>query len=209
MNLFYVDADPTVAAQSLGDKHVVKMILETAQMLSTAHRILDGKQEVIEVTKRKIKKLKSGEVIDLGYITRKKKIWKLDDKIDNDKMYKATHINHPSSIWIRQSAVNYFWAYDHFVALCNEYTRRYGKIHLTDRKLSTLLIIEPLNIPRGNENSHTLPPCCMPDEYKITDCPVTNYRYYYAFAKTKMHKWTNRQPPEWIKESLHEPIQEY
>ena len=28
------------------DKHVVKMILESAQLLSTAHRILDGKKEI-------------------------------------------------------------------------------------------------------------------------------------------------------------------
>lgn len=36
MNIFYVDKDPKIAAQSLCDKHVVKMILESAQMLSTA-----------------------------------------------------------------------------------------------------------------------------------------------------------------------------
>ena len=35
MNVFFVDDDPVVAAQSLHDKHVVKMILETAQILST------------------------------------------------------------------------------------------------------------------------------------------------------------------------------
>ena len=31
------------------DKHVVKMILETAQMLSTAHRVLDGDEPADEV----------------------------------------------------------------------------------------------------------------------------------------------------------------
>ena len=44
MNLFYVHEDPKTAAQSLCDKHVVKMILETAQMLSTAHRLSDTPQ---------------------------------------------------------------------------------------------------------------------------------------------------------------------
>ncbi|WP_347852092.1 pyrimidine dimer DNA glycosylase/endonuclease V, partial [Planktomarina sp.] len=44
MNLFYVHEDPKKAAQSLCDKHVVKMILETAQMLSTAHRLSDTSQ---------------------------------------------------------------------------------------------------------------------------------------------------------------------
>ena len=42
MNVFYVDSDPVVAAEMMCDKHVVKMILESAQILSTAHRVLDG-----------------------------------------------------------------------------------------------------------------------------------------------------------------------
>ena len=35
MNIFVVHQDPQIAAQMLCDKHVVKMILETAQMLCT------------------------------------------------------------------------------------------------------------------------------------------------------------------------------
>ena len=42
MNIFYLDRDPVVAAQMMCDKHVVKMILESAQLLSTANRVLDG-----------------------------------------------------------------------------------------------------------------------------------------------------------------------
>ena len=42
MNIFYLDKNPRDAAQMMCDKHVVKMILESAQMLSTAHRVLDG-----------------------------------------------------------------------------------------------------------------------------------------------------------------------
>ena len=42
MNIFYLDRAPKIAAQMMCDKHVVKMILESAQMLSTAHRVLDG-----------------------------------------------------------------------------------------------------------------------------------------------------------------------
>ena len=42
MNIFYLDKDPVIAAQMSADKHCVKMILESAQMLSTAHRFLDG-----------------------------------------------------------------------------------------------------------------------------------------------------------------------
>ena len=42
MNIFYLSSCPQEAAESHNDKHCVKMILEYAQMLSTAHRILDG-----------------------------------------------------------------------------------------------------------------------------------------------------------------------
>ena len=42
MNIFYVHESPYRSATMLCDKHVVKMILESAQMLSTAHRVLDG-----------------------------------------------------------------------------------------------------------------------------------------------------------------------
>ena len=37
MNIFYLDKDPNKAARLQYNKHVVKMILESAQMLCTAH----------------------------------------------------------------------------------------------------------------------------------------------------------------------------
>lgn len=40
MNLFVLDLDPRQAARDHCDRHVPKMILETAQMLSTAHHVL-------------------------------------------------------------------------------------------------------------------------------------------------------------------------
>ena len=42
MNIFYFDDSPVTSAASQPDKMLVKMPLETAQMLSTAHRVLDG-----------------------------------------------------------------------------------------------------------------------------------------------------------------------
>ena len=43
MNIFVLHEDPQIAARMHCDKHVVKMILETAQMLCTAHHKLDSK----------------------------------------------------------------------------------------------------------------------------------------------------------------------
>jgi len=44
MNIFVLDIDPRTAARYHNDRHCVKMILETAQLLCTAHVILDGEQ---------------------------------------------------------------------------------------------------------------------------------------------------------------------
>ena len=111
MNVFYLDRDPVTAAKMHCDKHVVKMIIEYAQLMSTAHRVLDGEM-YYGLTKngRKIKR------------------WKLNSNME-DILYKASHINHPSAIWARQSNNNYNWLYCLFTALCDEYTHRYGKVH--------------------------------------------------------------------------------
>jgi len=47
MNIFFLDRNPVIAAQYHADKHCVKMILESAQLLSTAHRVLDGEDKVL------------------------------------------------------------------------------------------------------------------------------------------------------------------
>lgn len=44
MNIFYLDSNPKLCAQYHCDKHVIKMILEYAQLMSTAHFVLDGIQ---------------------------------------------------------------------------------------------------------------------------------------------------------------------
>ncbi len=50
MNIFYLDRNPILAADAQCDRHVVKMILETAQLLSTAHHELDGESPAYKPT---------------------------------------------------------------------------------------------------------------------------------------------------------------
>jgi hypothetical protein len=45
MNIFVLDKDPTVAATMHCDKHVVKMILESAQMICTTHHLCPNTNE--------------------------------------------------------------------------------------------------------------------------------------------------------------------
>lgn len=175
MNIFYLHNDPTVCARQHVDKHVVKMILEYAQLLSTAHRVLDGNERTI--------------ITESG---RKKKVWALGD--DRDSMlYSATHINHPSAKWARDTLQNYNFLFTLWVELMREYHYRYGKIHASARLLKYLKN-PPKSIPSGEFSA---PWRAMPDEYKVDGDTIQSYRNYYNGAKTSMFKWKNREKPEW------------
>lgn len=50
-------------------------------------------------------------------------------------VYKISHLNHPSSVWTRTTRGNYEWLLAHFTALCDEYTRRTGKVHASSKLL--------------------------------------------------------------------------
>ena len=47
MNIFFLNKDPVLAARAQCDKHVVKMVLETTQMLSTA-AIRNGRRAIYQ-----------------------------------------------------------------------------------------------------------------------------------------------------------------
>jgi hypothetical protein len=176
VNIFYVHTDPVIAAQSLVNTHCVKMCLETAQILSTAHRLLDGRQIP--------GKSKNGRNV---------KRYVLDDHRDG-VVYQATHVNHPSTVWARTSVENYLWLVEHYYGLLGEYQHRYGKVHACNR------IAYDLQSPPKNLTDYdmTVMPCAMDKQYIISDDPVVNYRNYYVNGKKHLHAYTNRQPPEWM-----------
>lgn len=177
MNIFAIENNPVDCAKSMVDKHVVKMILETAQLLSTAHRVLDSEHLYFD-------KSKNGRNI---------KRWKLPDERDQH-LYSATHVNHPSAVWCRASNNNYNWLYVHFCALLQEYTYRYGKVHKC-AAMTLWLRNPPYNIPIGYLTPVTP---AMPDGYKVPHDSVASYRNYYRQAKQHLHKWTKREAPEWM-----------
>ena len=142
MNIFCLHSDPVEAAKLQYNKHVVKMILESAQMLCVAHHVYGN---------------------------------------SNDVPYKEVHLNHPSTRWTRLCRANYMWLYDHMIALGDEYTKRYGKTHLTITKCKEFLSKPPLNLPGGE---FTEPPQAMPDEYKVEGDSITAYWNYYVGDKS-------------------------
>lgn len=152
------------------------MILEYAQLLSTAHRVLDGVESV--------------GLSDKG---RKRTSYVLDDDRE-PVLYRATHINHPSAKWVRHSLANYQWLFKLWIELMREYHFRYGKIHSCMR-LAKHLQKPPKNIPNGD---YCDPWRAMPDEYKVDGDTIQSYRNYYNGAKMNMFKWKNRPVPDWI-----------
>jgi hypothetical protein len=176
MNIFYLDNDPTTCAQMHNDEHVVKMILEYAQLLSTAHRVLDGNL-----------------ITRLSKSGRKQQHYVLPDSRDS-VMYSTTHVNHPSAIWLRQSYENYEWLYQLFLAVLREYTHRYGKLHACE-KLVNVLNTPPNGIPKGV--GFTEPTPAMPDEVKIVGSSLASYKNYYIKNKAHLASWKKRNIPEW------------
>jgi len=181
MNIFVLDNDPIVSAQLQCDKHVVKMIVESAQMLSTAHRMLDGVEE--------IRPSKSGKT--------RQKYWRHKDSGMEDRLYAAVHVGHPCTIWTMKSAQNYQWHYQHFVALCDEYTYRYDKIHLTDKILREALEVLPWNIPLTAQTPFAVAMQAFPE--CIQEDPVMSYRSFYQTKQERFKMvWTDRPVPEWF-----------
>ena len=181
MNIFYLSAFASECAAMHNSKHVVKMVLEYSQLLSTAHRVLDG-QEVAS-------KSKTGRNV---------KRWTLNDERDSI-LYTATHRNHPSAIWCRQSDSNYRYLHNLLVELCKEYSHRYGRIHKCESSgLVTKLSNLPNNIPVGN---FTEPTPAMDKSYIISNDSIASYRNYYINAKTHLASWNgkvnSRSVPEW------------
>lgn len=175
MNIFYVESNPIAAAKSLCDKHVVKMILESAQILSTAHRVLDGSEYFAQGKKRRVRR------------------YLLPDSRDH-LLYAATHVNHPSTVWARQSHAHYMWLHLHFFGLTNEYTRRYGKVH----KCTDMILLLGQSPKYIRNMGFTDPPCAMPDEYIVPGSAIASYRNYYNGAKKHLHSWKNAPTPDWI-----------
>jgi hypothetical protein len=176
VNIFVLNKDPKIAAQMHCDKHVPKMVVESAQMLSTAHRMLDGKEYTAPS--------KSGK--------RMVKHYKLP--MNDDKVYKAVHAKHPCTVWTMETHNNYMWHYELFKNLSKEYTFRFGKPHQSWELLKNALNCPPDNIPVGFLTKFAL---AMPEEYKTED-PVTSYQKYYKQDKKYFAKWERgRRRPYW------------
>ena len=180
MNIFFIHPEPKICAEMHVNSHSSKMCIEYAQLLSTAHRVIDGTEYY-------------GKTANNRNIKR----WKLLDEREEELML-ASHINHPSAIWCRQSRENYLWLYSLWKELLSEFTYRYGKVHACSRLLNTLSKA-PNNI---SDLPFTEPTPAMPDECKIPGDSLASYRNYYNLNKVHLATWqgkVNARPiPSWF-----------
>ena len=181
MNIFFLDKDPTLAAQAQCDKHVVKMILESAQLLCTTHHVT-----------------RLGEPGEVGLPN---KFYKPTHK--NHPSSKWIREHNSNYDWLVLHAISlcdeYTYRYrkihksEEVIRWCFD-NRCFIRSWRYQNKM-----FYPINDYQITKDFWiTKPALAMPDEYKCDD-PVESYRRYYTECKrnTIRMTWTKRNPPEW------------
>tara|TARA_R100001015_G_scaffold12829_3_gene5530 strand:+ start:6216 stop:6779 length:564 start_codon:yes stop_codon:yes gene_type:complete len=183
MNIFVLHTEPDKAARQMCDKHVPKMIVESAQMMASAVRRYGATDEDMPLTKA-------------------------------GKPYRGGYKNHPCTIWAGDTFGNFAWLTDHAMALCVEYTSRFGKKHACYDAIVTLYGLGMNWIGTGLGHERTPFALAMPDEFRpiTTDGEmayhaedidaVQAYRAYYH-SKT-FAKWEKGRDAPWWWQGVNE-----
>ncbi|MAG49880.1 hypothetical protein CMO86_09620 [Candidatus Woesearchaeota archaeon] len=175
MNIFVTDPNPLKSARVLPDKHIVKMPLETCQMLAIVCSDKWGH----------------------GFGT----LPKADGTPYATE--KGAFRNHPCTIWANSFVNNWRWLLAHGFALCNEYALRYGKPHTCFNTLQAANEILPCADPQGRSGKGPTPfVFAGPDEFKL-DTSISVFDKYKMYIASKPWVCDNylRIPdrkPDWI-----------
>tara|TARA_B110000503_G_scaffold142671_1_gene240292 strand:- start:1292 stop:1879 length:588 start_codon:yes stop_codon:yes gene_type:complete len=195
MNIFILHENPKEAAIMHCERHILKMIIEHTQMLAAAyyHTIGISRKKEIAENQEKVSQLFKG-------FPRK-------DEDGNDKPYAITHVNHPCTVWTRESLTNFNWLLDCTKYMCEEFTHRYGGKH------SVEFIIDWMyqNPPKLKDIGQTEFAQAMPEIYK-SDNVTEAYRKYYAYKTTYMKvnwKLEERIPYWWTESFIKESVNLY
>lgn len=172
--MFITHTEHDINVKNYCDLHLRKMIIEQAQMLSTAHRVSDG---VCAYMYKYSKKNKKWEMTKYDYVLRH-----LGEEGNKPVLYMMSHKNHPNNIWIRESVMNYKYAYSLFIAMLDEYVYRFDKKHESQKLVGDLK-----HVPRNIKNVK-MTPFVYDKKYQYIDNVVDAYRK--AFVD-KFRDWSN------------------
>lgn len=197
MNLFYLDEDLDLSVQFHVDKHVSKMVLEVAEMICMAHWVFNS----VGFVPRKLTPEEYQEV--LAYRAPYKSLAPEDRPIPY--IGQNSHLNHPSTIWVRSSAENFAWAECYMGALEAERRIRNPKGVKVHKSYALTLPLEPVNIKDQGFTKFPLAMKAMKEKYPQyynEDDPVSSYRYFYMLDKATFASWKVRDKPYWWDESI-------
>lgn len=187
MNIFALNIDPRKAAEAHGDKHVIKMILETCQMLYSAHWTSVNPDILKERSSIKISKIAKTLAVPQHMLTAPK-------SLSGKHGYSPVHLHHPCTIWIRECRGNYMWAADLAIYLATEYEFRWpGKQHSCKEHAIWLKNNLPPNMNHGERNGFAI---AMDPKYRLED-PVESYINFYKGSKKdrNLTNYTKRIKP--------------
>ena len=197
MNLFYLDKDHDKNAQYHVDKHVVKMILEAAEMLCMAHYVY----EVLGFVPRKLEKEEYEQVCK--YKRQFREVPPAERPIPY--IGRDAHLNHPSTIWVRSSKENYAWTWCYIESL--EAERKFRNPNGVQQHTAVRLCrqLPELDIPDVGFTPFALAMKAMLDKHPHLvheDDPILSYRNFYMLDKATFASWKARDKPEWWDEDL-------
>ena len=185
MNIFILDRDPIKCAKYHCDKHVVKMVTESLQIMGSNMWFQNG-----IFTKKQIPELNS-EVQD---------IWSNFPRTSSDgkiSPYGIGYMHHPCTKWARESKENWDWLLELTLNLSLEHEQRYGKVTMSRKIAEWFSKNYEAPVSKGLTEFYQ----AVPEELKGPD-PVHAYRLYYAGWKEYFAKWKN-EVPEWWGKYLH------
>lgn len=191
MNIFALHNNPRKASRWHVDKHVVKMILETAQLLYTAHWVLFYPE--LKKHKSAIGLSRAQKKLDIPEYMKTAPLC----ETSGEATYRPCHVNHPCAKWTRHGLGNYKWLAELGKELVREFRFRFKKEHSCEKHIKWLYEHYPPTIKDIPRKTFAI---AMDNEYKISTNSIVCYRHYYNTQKREkgIIKYTGRHTPHWI-----------
>jgi hypothetical protein len=191
MNIFVLHPNPRKSARWHVDRHVVKMLLETCQLLYTTHWVIAFPQ--LKQCKSPISLAKFHKTLQ-----EPKSLKTAPVALSSGEHYRPCHVLHPCARWTRQTLGNYLWLCRLGIELAREFRHRFGHVHSCEEHVQWLYANPPPGIRQLPKSYFIM---AMDEQYKISGDPIRSYRNYYKTSKKErgLVKYTKRQVPHWLR----------